>query len=72
MFIIFYYLNIFFNYINIIIAHVKKYVYCISYFIYRKELVAYDRSQSEQQNGDTLPVYAGLLQNYDGDVTKGT
>lgn len=40
-------------------------------FIYRKELVAYDRSQSEQQNGDTLPVYAGLLQNYDGDVTKG-
>ncbi|CAH0722275.1 unnamed protein product, partial [Brenthis ino] len=36
----------------------------------RKELVAYDRSQSEQQNGDTLPVYAGLLQNYDGDVTK--
>ncbi|XP_069365949.1 E3 ubiquitin-protein ligase UBR4 isoform X13 [Maniola hyperantus] len=36
----------------------------------RKELVAYDRSQSEQLKGDTLPVYAGLLQNYDGDVTK--
>ncbi|OWR51411.1 purity of essence [Danaus plexippus plexippus] len=36
----------------------------------RKELVAYDRTQSEQQKGDTLPVYAGLLQNYDGDVTK--
>ncbi|XP_041973883.1 protein purity of essence isoform X2 [Aricia agestis] len=37
----------------------------------RKELVAYDRSQSEQLKGDTLPVYAGLLQNYDGDITKG-
>ncbi|XP_047533883.1 protein purity of essence isoform X2 [Vanessa atalanta] len=36
----------------------------------RKELVAYDRSQSEQLEGDTLPVYAGLVQNYDGDVTK--
>ncbi|KAI8429559.1 hypothetical protein MSG28_000181 [Choristoneura fumiferana] len=36
----------------------------------RKELVAYDRSQSEQLKGDTLPVYAGLLQNYDGDLTK--
>ncbi|XP_039765320.1 protein purity of essence isoform X3 [Pararge aegeria] len=36
----------------------------------RKELVAYDRSQSEQHKEDTLPVYAGLLQNYDGDVTK--
>ncbi|KAG6463209.1 hypothetical protein O3G_MSEX013740 [Manduca sexta] len=36
----------------------------------RKELVSYDRSQSEQLKGDTLPVYAGLLQNYDGDVTK--
>nr|XP_049698343.1 protein purity of essence isoform X3 [Helicoverpa armigera] len=37
----------------------------------RKELVAFDRSQSELTKGDTLPVYAGLLQNYDGDVTKG-
>ncbi|CAH0600763.1 unnamed protein product [Chrysodeixis includens] len=36
----------------------------------RKELVAFDRSQSELTKGDTLPVYAGLLQNYDGDVTK--
>lgn len=34
-------------------------------------MVAYDRSQSEQEKGDTLPVYAGLLQIYDGDVTKG-
>ncbi|XP_028033464.1 protein purity of essence isoform X1 [Bombyx mandarina] len=36
----------------------------------RKELVTYDRSQSEQMNGETLPVYAGLVQNYDGDFTK--
>ncbi|XP_061716898.1 protein purity of essence isoform X2 [Cydia pomonella] len=36
----------------------------------RKELVAYDRSQSEQLKGDTLPVYAGLVQNYDGELTK--
>ncbi|CAB3259165.1 unnamed protein product [Arctia plantaginis] len=36
----------------------------------RKELVSFDRSQSEQTTGDTLPVYAGLLQNYDGEVTK--
>ncbi|XP_072935202.1 E3 ubiquitin-protein ligase UBR4 isoform X5 [Epargyreus clarus] len=36
----------------------------------RKELVAYDRAQSEQLKGDTLPVYAGLLQNYDEDLTK--
>ncbi|XP_060810461.1 E3 ubiquitin-protein ligase UBR4 isoform X2 [Amyelois transitella] len=36
----------------------------------RKELVTYDRSQSEQLKGDTLPVYAGLVQNYDGDFTK--
>lgn len=33
--------------------------------------MAFDRSQSELTKGDTLPVYAGLLQNYDGDVTKG-
>lgn len=37
----------------------------------RKELVIYDRSQSEQLKGDTMPVYAGLLQNYDGDLSKG-
>ncbi|XP_068628453.1 E3 ubiquitin-protein ligase UBR4 isoform X2 [Battus philenor] len=36
----------------------------------RKELVSYDRSQSEQLKGETLPVYAGLVQNYDGDLTK--
>ncbi|XP_026324095.1 E3 ubiquitin-protein ligase UBR4 isoform X3 [Hyposmocoma kahamanoa] len=36
----------------------------------RKELVSYDRSQSEQLKGDALPVYAGLVQNYDGDLTK--
>ncbi|KAI5633456.1 e3 ubiquitin-protein ligase UBR4 domain-containing protein [Phthorimaea operculella] len=36
----------------------------------RKELVAYDRSQSEATKGDTLPVYAGLVQNYDGDLSK--
>lgn len=37
----------------------------------RKELVTYDRSQSEQLKGDdTLPVYAGLVQNYDGDFSK--
>lgn len=33
--------------------------------------MAYDRLQSEQLKGDTLPVYAGLVQNYDGDLTKG-
>ncbi|CAG9783232.1 unnamed protein product [Diatraea saccharalis] len=36
----------------------------------RKELVSFDRSQSEQLKGDTLPVYAGLVQNYDTDLTK--
>ncbi|XP_013166692.1 PREDICTED: E3 ubiquitin-protein ligase UBR4 isoform X4 [Papilio xuthus] len=36
----------------------------------RKELVTYDRSQSEQLKGETLPVYAGLVQTYDGDMTK--
>ncbi|KAL0896018.1 hypothetical protein ABMA27_012006 [Loxostege sticticalis] len=36
----------------------------------RKELVSFDRSQSEQLKGDTLPVYAGLVQNYDGDLSK--
>ncbi|XP_063828894.1 E3 ubiquitin-protein ligase UBR4 [Ostrinia nubilalis] len=36
----------------------------------RKELVSFDRSQSEQLKGDTLPVYAGLVQNYDGDLAK--
>ncbi|KAJ0180973.1 hypothetical protein K1T71_003058 [Dendrolimus kikuchii] len=36
----------------------------------RKELVSYDRSQSEQLKGETLPVYAGLVQNYDGDLSK--
>lgn len=44
---------------------------CIFVAIFRKELVSFDRSQSEQTTGDTLPVYAGLLQNYDGEVTKG-
>lgn len=38
---------------------------------FRKELVSFDRSQSEQLKGDTLPVYAGLVQNYDGDLSKG-
>ncbi|CAH2989845.1 unnamed protein product [Chilo suppressalis] len=37
----------------------------------RKELVSFDRSQSEQLKGDTLPVYAGLVQNYDNDLSKG-
>ncbi|XP_045509192.1 E3 ubiquitin-protein ligase UBR4 isoform X11 [Colias croceus] len=36
----------------------------------RKELVAYDKAQSEQQSGETLPVYAMIMQNYDGDLTK--
>ncbi|KAG7303940.1 hypothetical protein JYU34_010854 [Plutella xylostella] len=36
----------------------------------RKELVSYDRMQSEQLKGDSVPVYAGLVQNYDGEVTK--
>ncbi|CAG5041717.1 unnamed protein product [Parnassius apollo] len=36
----------------------------------RKELVSYDKSQSEQLKGETLPVYAGLVQNYDGELTK--
>lgn len=49
-----------------VILHLNSYV-----FLCRKELVAFDRSQSELTKGDTLPVYAGLLQNYDGDVTKG-
>ncbi|XP_038209068.1 E3 ubiquitin-protein ligase UBR4 isoform X2 [Zerene cesonia] len=36
----------------------------------RKELVAYDKAQSEQQSGETLPVYTMIMQNYDGDLTK--
>ncbi|XP_047525824.1 E3 ubiquitin-protein ligase UBR4 [Pieris napi] len=36
----------------------------------RKELVAYDKAQSDRQNGEASPAYSVLAQNYDGDLAK--
>ncbi|XP_050663780.1 E3 ubiquitin-protein ligase UBR4 isoform X18 [Leptidea sinapis] len=36
----------------------------------RKELIAYDKAQCEQQKGEALPAYAIIMKNYDGDRNK--